>query len=87
MITLCAKLNRNLRYRVLFRYFFGRSVVECPTCARTHWGAGNTNRHMVIAHLTLEIIDELAYSYRYGFGRMLQGMLPPLPYGGAAHDR
>ena len=31
MITLCAKLNRNLRYRVLFRDFFGRSVVECPS--------------------------------------------------------
>ena len=31
-ITLCAKFNRNLRCRVLFRDFFGRSVVECPTC-------------------------------------------------------
>ena len=29
-ITLCAKFNRNLRCRVLFRDFFGRSVVECP---------------------------------------------------------
>ena len=31
-ITLCAKFNRNLRCRVLFRDFFGRSVVECPFC-------------------------------------------------------
>ena len=31
MITICAKFNRNLRCRVLFRDFFGRSVVECPT--------------------------------------------------------
>ena len=30
-ITLCAKFNRNLRCRVLFRDFFGRSVVECPS--------------------------------------------------------
>ena len=32
MITLWAKFNRNLRCRVLFRDFFGRSVVECPIC-------------------------------------------------------
>ena len=31
-ITLCAKFNRNLRCMVLFRDFFGRSVVECPSC-------------------------------------------------------
>ena len=30
MITIWAKFNRNPRCRVLFRDFFGRSVVECP---------------------------------------------------------
>ena len=46
-ITSCAKFNRNLRCRVLCRDFFGRSVVECPSCESHSQECGVVSRKLM----------------------------------------